>query len=139
MTIRTRVATLDDMSGELALTLAKLEMEASHGTANHEEQIDFDRDLSRAARRQEVRPWKVRGLQACFLGLACLACAAAIRAGLPLPFGPGLPLLLGIALLCFILAGACLTVSFRRRRREQRWLQRQEAAILSGHSILDEG
>jgi hypothetical protein len=139
MTIRTRVATFDDVSGELALTLAKLEMEAAHGVANNDEQIDFVRDLSRMASRKEVRPWKIRGVQAGLLGLACLACGAAIHAGLPLPFHPELPIPLGLALLFFLLAGICLSVSFRRRRRERRWLQLQEASILAGHSILEEG
>ncbi len=139
MTIRTRVAKLDDVSGELTLTLAKLELEATHGTANKEEQIDFARDLSRAATRKEIRPWKSRGIQAGLLGLASLAGVGAIHAGLPLPFPSGIPILLTLTIVFFFLAGLCLTVFFRRRQRERHWLQRQEASIQSGRSILEEG
>ena len=139
MTIRTRVAKLDDMSGELNLTLAKLELEATHGTANKDEQIDFVRDLSHAATLKEISPWKSRGIQAGLLGLASLAGLGAIHAGLQLPFAFGMPILLTLTIVFFCLAGLCLTVFFRRRQRERHWLQRQEASIQSGRSILEEG
>ena len=64
MTIRSRTAQLDDASGELTLALAKLELEAAHGTPNKDEQIDFVRDLSRVALKERIRPWRLRAVQA---------------------------------------------------------------------------
>src|SRR5512133_4355971 len=138
MTIRTRTLQLDDASGELALSLAKLEMETARGAANKDEQIDFVRDLSRVAIRERIRPWRMRAIQAGALGLASLAGAAYIPNRLPAVAKVGEPALLGLALLFFLLAGTCLVVYFRRQRQEQRWLRQHEGAILAGQNVLDE-
>lgn len=137
MTIRSRTATLDDVSGDLTLALAKLEMEAAHGTANADEQIDFVRDISRAALEKEVRPWRARAIQALVLGLICLAGAVALPAT-QVPAAVGIPALFGLAGLGFLLAGGLLMVYFRRRRHEDNWLQEKEAAIAAGRAILEE-
>ena len=137
MTIRSRTATLDDVSGELALTLAKLEMEAAHGTANADEQVDFVRDLSRAALEKEVRPWRSRAIRALVFGLACLAGALALPAVQPAA-GRGIPALFGLAALCLVAAGVFLGVFLQRRRREHRWLHEKEMAIAAGRAILEE-
>lgn len=138
MTIRSRTATLDDVSGELALTLAKLEMEAAHGTANAEEQVDFVRDLSRAALEKEVRPWRSRAVRALVFGLACLAGALALPAAQPSVAGRGIPALFGLAALCLVAAGVFFGVFLQRRRREQHWLREKEVAIAAGRTILEE-
>jgi hypothetical protein len=138
MTIRTRTLQLDDASGELALSLAKLEMEAARGAANKDEQIDFVRDLSRVTLKARIRPWRMRAIQAGALGLASLAGAAYLPIRFPAVEKVGQPALLGLALLFFLLACACLVVYFRRRRQERRWLRQQEGTIMAGRNILDE-
>lgn len=138
MTIRSRTATLDDVSGELALTLAKLEMEAAHGTANTEEQVDFVRDLSRAALEKEVRPWRSRAIRALVFGLACMVGALALPVAQPSAAERGIPALFGLAALCLVVAGAFFGVFLQRRRREQRWLREKEVAIAAGQAILEE-
>jgi hypothetical protein len=138
MTIRSRTAQLDDASGELTLALAKLELEAAHGIPNQDEQIDFVRDLSRTALRTRIHPWRVRTIQAGILGLASLAGAAFLPDRIPGGMKVGQPILLGFALLCFLLAGTCLVVYLRRRGRERGWQRREEEAVLAGRNILDE-
>jgi hypothetical protein len=138
MTIRTRTMQLDDASGELALSLAKLEMEAARGAANKDEQIDFVRDLSRVALKERIRPWRLRAIQAGALGLASLAGAAYLPNRFPAVAKVGQPALLGLALLFFLLAGAGLVFYFRRRHGERQWLRQHEEAILAGRNVLDE-
>lgn len=139
MTIRSRTARLDDASGELALSLAKLELEAVHGIPNPDEQIDFVRDLSRVAVEKQIRPWRLRAIQATVLGLACLAGAAGLPTLWPGAPGEGRPILLGLGILLILLAGVCLAVYLRRNQREHRWLRQKESAIRAGRTILDEG
>jgi hypothetical protein len=138
MTIRSRTAQLDDASGELTLALAKLELEAAHGTPNKDEQIDFVRDLSRTALRTRIHPWRVRTFQAGILGLASLAGAAFLSDQVPGGTKVGQPVLLGLALLFFLLAGTCLAVYLRQRRLERGWQRREEEAVMAGRNILDE-
>jgi hypothetical protein len=138
MTIRSRTARLDDASGELDLSLAKLELEAAHGTPNADEQLDFVRDLSRVAVEKQIRPWRLRAAQAAILGLACLAGSAGLPTLWPQAPGEAAPILLGLAVLFLLLAGACLTVYLQRNRREHQWLSRKEAIIQAGRTILDE-
>lgn len=138
MTIRTRTMQLDDASGELALSLAKLEMEAARGAANKDEQIDFVRDLSRVALKERIRPWRLRAIQAGALGFIGLAAAAFLPTRWPAS-AKALELgLLGFTLLCFLLAGTCLVFYFRRRHGERQWLRQHEEAILAGRNVLDE-
>jgi len=138
MTIRSRTARLDDASGELALSLAKLELEAVHGTPNADEQLDFVRDLSRVAVEKGIRPWRLRAIQATLLGLACLAAAGGAPALWPMAPKETAPILVGLALLGLLLASACLTVYFRRNRQEHEWLRQKESIIRAGRNILDE-
>lgn len=137
MTIRSRTARLDDASGELALSLAKLELEAAHGTPNADEQLDFVRDLSRVAVERRVRPWRLRAVQATILALACLAGAAGLSTLWPGAPKETAPILLGLAVLFLLLAGAGLTVYLRRNHQEHEWLRQKEAAIRAGRTILD--
>ena len=138
MNLRSRVARLDDASGELALSLTKLEMEAARGVRSTDEQIDFLHDLHRAIVRREIRPWRSRAGQAALAGILLLAVA---RFFLPpdLPhrdlIDPGTAILAGIAILA---AGACLGIYLRNLRRERTWLRGQEAAVLGGRSLLEE-
>ena len=138
MTIRSRTAQLDDASGELALALSKLELEAAHHASNKDEQIDFVRDLSRGALRQWIRPWRRRAAQAAGLALISLTGAAILPLRLPAAAKAGEPALHGLAILFALLAIASLTIYFRQRRHERQWLRRKEQAILAGGSILDE-
>ncbi len=139
MTIRSRTARLDDASGELALSLAKLELEAVHGIPNADEQLDFVRDLSRVAAERRIRPWRLRAAQAALLALACLAGAAGLSTLWPGAPKETAPILLGLAVLFLLLAGAGLTVYLRRNRQEHQWLKQKEAAIRAGRTVLDEG
>ncbi|WP_257306336.1 hypothetical protein [Geothrix campi] len=138
MTIRTRTMQLDDASGELALSLAKLEMEAARGVANKDEQIDFVRDLSRVALKERIRPWRLRATQAGALGVIGLGAAAALPARWPASAKELELALLGLGLLCFLLAGTCLVTYFRRRQDERQWLRQKEEAILAGRNLLNE-
>jgi len=139
MTIRSRTARLDDASGDLALSLAKLELEAMQGTPNTDEQLDFVRDLSRVAVEKQIRPWRLRAAQTGILGLACLAGATGLPTLWPLAPEEAAPILVGLAVLFLLLAGACLTVYLRRHHREHQWLKQKEATIRAGRTILDEG
>lgn len=138
MTIRSRTASLDDASGDLALSLAKLELEAAHGTPNTDEQIDFVRDLSRVADQKRIRPWRLRALQAGALGLASLAGAVLLPSRLAWATETAQPAAFGLSLLFVILAGVCLAIYLQRRREEHRWLRRMEQAVQMGRSVLDE-
>ncbi len=138
MSIRSRTASLDDASGDLALSLAKLELEAAHGTPNADEQIDFVRDLSRVAVQKRIHPWRVRSLQAVVLGAACVGAFFALptlQPRAPKEVAPGL-LALGAAF--FVAAVASLAVALRRGQLERRWLKAMEAAVRAGRTILDE-
>jgi hypothetical protein len=137
MNLRSRVARLDDASGELALSLTKLEMEAARGVRSTDEQIDFLRDLHRAIVQREIRPWRSRSEQAALVGILLLAVARFLPPDLPhREFAdPAAAILAGIAILA---AGACLGIYLRNLRRERTWLRGQEAAVLGGRSILDE-
>lgn len=139
MTIRSRTARLDDASGQLALSLAKLELEAAHGTPNADEQLDFVRDLSRVAAERRIRPWRFRAIQATVLALACLGAAAGLPTLWPGAPKEAAPLLLGLAVLFVLLAGASLIVYLRRNHQEHQWLRQKEAVIRAGRTILDEG
>ncbi|WP_243317084.1 hypothetical protein [Geothrix paludis] len=139
MTIRSRTARLDDASGELALSLAKLELEAAHGAPDPDEQIDFVRDLSRVAVEKRIRPWRLRAIQATILGLACLAGTTGLPTLWPEAPRGAAPILLGLAVLFLLLAGMGLTVYLRLYQREHQWLSQKEAAIRAGRTILDEG
>lgn len=138
MTIRTRTMQLDDASGELALSLAKLEMEAARGAANKDEQIDFVRDLSRVALKERIRPWRAWAIRTGLLGLIGLGAAVMLPSRWPASARELELALVGLALLFFLLAGTCLVVSVRRQRQEQRWLRQQEGAIQAGRNVLDE-
>ncbi|HJW44704.1 MAG TPA: hypothetical protein VJ463_09620 [Geothrix sp.] len=138
MTIRSRTATLDGVSGDLARSLAKLDLEAARGAVNADEEIDFVRDLSRAALLKEVSPWRARAMKAGLLALAALAAAAALlvtRTTVPEWTAPAL---LALAALALVGAGALYATYLRRRSRERHWLLEKEVAIAAGRPILDE-
>lgn len=136
MSIRSRVVSLDDVSGELDLTLKKLELEAAQGTVPIDEQIDFVRDLSRAAYQKEIRPWRSHGIQALLFGLACLV-AGGVLPPTVLPTAIGRPLTLALMAASVLVWGACLGVYFRKKHQEEQWLRQQELHISSGHPLLD--
>ncbi len=135
MTLSSRVARLDDASGELALSLSKLQLEAARGALNRDEQIDFLHDLHRAAYRREIRPWRGRALQVAAAGLVCLGAAALLPPELAHrgELQAALAALAGISLLG---AAACLGVFLRRLRRERQWFREQERAVLEGHPLV---
>ncbi|MBP1772501.1 MAG: hypothetical protein H6P99_1664 [Holophagaceae bacterium] len=138
MTIRSRTAALDGVSGDLARSLAKLDLEAARGAVNADEEIDFVRDLSRAALLKEVGPWRTRALKAGLLGLAALAAAVALReTGAAMPEWTA-PALLVLAALALVSAGALYGIYLRHRSRERHWLLEKEVAIAAGRPILDE-
>ena len=135
MTIQSRVARLDDASGELGLSLRKLEMEAAQGTASTDEQIGFLHDLHRAVVSRELRPWLLRAERAALAGLVLLIAALLLPAGLAdrdilFPSVAGLG---GVALLAAATFGV---IYVRALQREHRWLQHEEAAVLGGHPLL---
>jgi hypothetical protein len=63
MRFQTVIDRLDDGSGELALALAKLQLQQTRGLTCEDEEADFIEDLFAAAQRKEIRPIKVRGAQ----------------------------------------------------------------------------
>jgi hypothetical protein len=136
MTIRNRVATLDDFSGELALALSKLELEAAQGSRNQDEQVDFVRDISRTAFAKEVLPWRSHAVKALLFGLACVAVEGLLPEGLLVgSFRRGLALAL---IACSLAASlTCMAVYLRRKRLESQWLENQERLIASGRAFLD--
>jgi hypothetical protein len=136
MSLQTRVARLDDASGELTLSLRKLEMEAARGMPNRDEQIDFLHDLHRAAYRVEIHPWRTRAWRGAVVGL--------LVAGGTLLLPPGIPrkaiiegALLALGGLSLATAVACLGVFFRNLARERRWFRQREAEVLAGRSLLE--
>ena len=135
MTIQSRVARLDDASGELALSLRKLEMEAAQGTASKEEQIDFLHDLHRAVIRRELHPWRLRAWRAAVAGLVFILAALLLPPGMTyrdIAF-PSLAGLGGLALLAAAIFGI---IYLRALQKERRWLRREEAAVLGGQPLL---
>ena len=135
MTIQSRVARLDDASGELALSLAKLEMEAARGVPSTDEQIDFLHDLHRAAYRREIRPWLSRSGQAAMAGAVLLVLALILPPTL-VQREIAVPILAAVAGLAFLGAAICLGIYVRDLRRERQWFRRQETEVLAGHSLL---
>jgi hypothetical protein len=136
MTLRNRVAHLDDASGELALSLAKLEMEAARGVPSTDEQIDFLHDLHRAAYHKEILPWRSRCIQAAAAGAALAIIALFLPPATPfreIVF----PATAALAGLTFLGAAACLGIYTRNLRRARRWLRCQETAALEGKLLLD--
>ena len=136
MTIRSRVARLDDASGELALSLAKLEMEAARGVPSTDEQIDFLHDLHRATIHKEIQPWRSRSTLAAAVGVVLLAVALLLPPSLPFR-KIALPAAEALAVLAFLAAGGCLGIYVRDLRRERRWLLGQVAAVRGGQPLLD--
>lgn len=135
MTIQSRVARLDDASGELALSLRKLEMEAAQGTASKEEQVDFLHDLHRAVIRRELRPWRLRARRAGVAGLIFIIAALLLPSDLAyrdLAF----PSLAGLGGLALLAAGTFEIIYLRALQKERRWLRREEAAVLGGQPLL---
>ncbi len=135
MNLQSRVARLDDASGELTLSLHKLEMEAARGVPNPEEQIDFLHDLHRAVVRKELHPWRTRALRAAVAG------GVLVLGALLLP--PGLahreiavPATAGLGGLALVGALVFEGVYLRALRKERRWLRHEEAEILGGHLLV---
>lgn len=135
MNLYSRVARLDDASGELTLSLHKLEMEATRGALNREEQIDFLHDLHRAFVRKLLHPWRSRARRLAVVGVL-LALAALM---LPLDLAHRdlvFPAGLGLGGVLLVAAGTCLILYLRGLREERRWLHHEEAEVQAGHSIL---
>lgn len=135
MTLRTRVASLDDASGELTLSLSKLEMEAARGVANKEEQIDFLHDLHRAVVRKEIQPWRLRARHTALGGAVLVAAALLLPPEMP-HHEVAYPALLALGGLALLGAAAELAVYLRALRRERQWLHREEAAVLNGRPLV---
>lgn len=135
MTIQSRVARLDDASGELALSLRKLEMEAARGVPSTEEQIDFLHDLHRAVVLRELRPWRLRARRTALAGLVLLILALLLppeMAYREIAF----PALAGLGALGLATAAALGATYLRALQKERRWLHREEAEVLGGHPLL---
>ncbi len=135
MTIQSRVARLDDASGELGLSLRKLELEAAQGTASKEEQIDFLHDLHRAVIRRELHPWRLRAERAAVAGLVLIIAALLLPTGMThrdIVF----PSLAGLGGLALLAAATFGIIYLRALQKERRWLRREEAAVLGGQPLL---
>ena len=135
MTLRTRVASLDDASGELALSLSKLEMEAARGVPSKEEQIDFLHDLHRAVVRKEIHPWRLRARHTALGGAILVAASLLLPEEMPYR-EVAFPAILALGALSLLGAAAELVIYVRALRKERQWLHREEAAVLNGRPLL---
>lgn len=136
MTLRERVSLLDDYSGELTQALEKLEMERSRGALNRDEQIDFLGDLRRALVAKDLSPLRKRGMASLLFSLLAGGVAAFVPPSIPNQAGVRYGAI-GLALLCLAVAVWSFIRYIQRRRRDEAWLRRLEAAAAKGGTIFD--
>ncbi|MBL0210095.1 MAG: hypothetical protein IPQ13_04140 [Holophagaceae bacterium] len=136
MTLRERVSLLDDYSGELSQALEKLDMERSRGALNRDEQLDFLGDLRRAMVAKDLSPLMKRGRISLVASLLAGCAAAFLPPGIPNQEGVRYGAI-GLALLCLAVAVWTFIAYFRKRRRDEAWLRRLEAAAAEGGTIFD--
>lgn len=136
MTILNVVESLDDETGDLARTYAKLKMEERRGLSLSPESIDFIEELYQAALRKHVTPLKSRiaaaGLSGAFLFFAP-SLLPTLSVGTP-------GLVLGIRIIAMTLFLGALVwtgVDVKRWRHFVNMRDKAKTSILEGTSIFD--
>jgi hypothetical protein len=136
MTLRARVARVDDYSEELIQALDKLAAQKEKGALDRAQQDDFVLDLRRAMVVRDLQPLRRRaGLD---LFLAVLTAGAAVGLHRFLPSRPAAFLVLLV--LCAVSLGLSLgrlRAALHRQHHDLDWLAKLQARVAAGGTIFD--
>lgn len=137
MTLRARVARVDDYSEELTQALDKLAAQKERGVLDRSQQDDFVQDLRRAMVVRDLQPLRRRAGLDLLLALLTAAAALALHRYLPARPAPFLALLV----LCALSLGLSLwrlRVALKRQHHDLDWLAKVQARVAAGGTIFDE-
>ena len=136
MTIKAKIAHLDDYSGELARILARLEMEHANGTGDKTQQLDFLADLRQATYKRDLWPWRARSIRGAVAGVVLLILATGLLLLFP-DYDTYGEMAYVLAIIFLGVAGWSFIIYVKRQRAGMAWFQSLETTIQEGASLFD--